>query len=56
MDLKAAKFKNRTGYPLINPSAGNFLKRLKCKRKSETPNEENFNKIIALEPPTEPEV
>ena len=32
---------------------GNYLKRLKRKCKSETPNEENFNKIIALEPPTE---
>ena len=52
--------KNKTSYPLINPEniqpAGNYLKRLKRKRKLETPNEEHFNKIIALEPPTKPEV
>ena len=51
------KKKNRTAYPLINLEnilpVGNYLKRLKRKCKSETPNEENFNKIIALEPPTE---
>ena len=52
--------KNKTGYPLINPEniqpAGSYLKRLKRKRKLETPNEEHFNKKIALEPPTKPEV
>ena len=42
--------------PENNPPAGNYLKRLKCKRKSETPNEERFNKIIALQPPIEPAV
>ena len=29
---------------------------MKHKRKSENPNEDNFNKIIALDPPTKPEV
>ena len=63
--LKRRKIKsklrtNRTAYLLINPenilSVGDYLKRLKRKWKSETPNEENFNKIIALEPSTEPKL
>ena len=58
--IKSEFKKNRTVYPLRNLEnilpVENYLKRLKRKCKSETPNEENFNKIIALEPPTEPEV
>ena len=63
--LKRRKIKsklrtNRTAYLLINPEniqpVGNYLKRLKRKCKLETPNKENFNKIIALEPSTEPKL
>ena len=58
--IKSEFKKNRTVYPLRNLEnilpVENYLKRLKRKCKSETPNEENFNKIIALEPSTEPKL
>ena len=58
--IKIELKKNITVYPLINLEnilpVGNYLKTLKRKCKSETPNKENFNKIIALEPPTEPKL